>query len=92
MYYNVLQSNTRVYIMSTKSESLSLRLPLKTRQKLEQLAQSTGRSKSVLAVEALDQYLESEAWQIEAIKQGIASADAGELIDIDEVEAKWMNK
>lgn len=78
--------------MSTKSESLSLRLPLKTRQKLEQLAQSTGRSKSVLAVEALDQYLESEAWQIEAIKQGIASADAGELIDIDEVEAKWMNK
>jgi RHH-type transcriptional regulator, rel operon repressor / antitoxin RelB len=76
----------------TKSESMSLRLPLETKQKLEQLAKATGRNKTSLAIEALDEYINQQSWQIQMIQEGIAVADDGQLVSMEEVEAKWMNK
>ena len=39
--------------------------------------------------DALWQYLDSNEWQIQAIQQGIADADAGRFIDHDELKGKW---
>ncbi|EGR4262109.1 ribbon-helix-helix protein, CopG family [Vibrio cholerae] len=43
---------------------MSVRLPDEVEQQLGQLAQSTGRTKSWLANQAIQDYLAREAWQI----------------------------
>ncbi|WP_417489391.1 CopG family ribbon-helix-helix protein [Maricaulis sp.] len=59
---------------------ISISLDEATGEKLDALAQSQGRSRSWLVRDAIEQYLENEARIIEAIKVGIADADAGNLV------------
>ena len=59
-----------------------------TAEKLVSLAQSQGRSRSQIVRDAIDQYLESDAWITAAIEVGIADADAGNLIPHEEVMAE----
>ncbi|MDR1167624.1 MAG: ribbon-helix-helix protein, CopG family [Heliobacteriaceae bacterium] len=74
------------------SEQFSLRIPQNTKSKLEELAKATGRSKSYLAVEAIDKYLEHEAWMIRAVQEGLKAADNGELVPLEEVKSYWENR
>jgi predicted transcriptional regulator len=67
---------------------LTLRVSAKTKRQLEKLAAATNRSKSFLAAEALERYLELEAWQIKEIKQALAEADAGEFALLKDLELK----
>ena len=66
---------------------LTLRVPVAVRDKLDQLADATHRSKSFLAGEAIQRYLELEAWQIGEIQQAIAEADAGDFASEEDVTA-----
>jgi predicted transcriptional regulator len=62
------------------------------------LADALDRSRNYLVNLALTEYLETHAWQIEKITQGISAADRGELVahedimremeDLIEVKAK----
>lgn len=70
---------------------LTLRVSTKTKGLLEKLAEATHRSKSFLAAEAIDRYLEAEAWQIKEIKQALKEADAGDFVSDKEL-AKAMKK
>ena len=68
------------------------RLDPETKGKLEMLAKTTARSKSFLVSEAVRAYVKEQAWQIEAIKEGIVQADAGNFASNDEVKStlsKW---
>jgi RHH-type rel operon transcriptional repressor/antitoxin RelB len=58
------------------SAILTLRLNSETKNKLDQLAIATHRSKSFLAAEAINRYLEFESWQISEIESSIKEADA----------------
>lgn len=74
------------------SEVLTLRLPSRLSAKLAKLAKSTDRSRSRLASDAIEHYLELNAWQVEAINEGIAAADAGQVVpheDIKRVLRAW---
>ena len=71
--------------MTTATKMLNVRLPVSTYSRLSELTNSTGRSKTFLAVEALDAYLEQQAWQIAEIKAGLAEADRGEFATEEEV-------
>jgi len=62
-----------------ESTVLTLRLNLDTKDKLDKLASATHRSKSFLAAEAINRYLEIEAWQISEIEQALVEADAGDF-------------
>ncbi|MGD9581315.1 MAG: CopG family ribbon-helix-helix protein [Vampirovibrionia bacterium] len=73
-------------------ESFSLRLPEETRSKLEQISSATGRTKSFIAIEAINNYCDLQAWQIAAIQEGIKQADEGKLIDHEDLMAKWKSK
>jgi predicted transcriptional regulator len=53
---------------------------------LEKLAEDTDRSESMLAVEAIERYLEVEDWQVKEIKQAIIEADAGDFVSEKELE------
>jgi predicted transcriptional regulator len=70
--------------------TLTVRVPTGTKKRLEALAKDTKRSKSFLAAEAISNYLEIEAWQIQQIKEGIADADAGRMIPHEEVRG-WID-
>ena len=59
------------------------------KRRLDELASATKRSKSALAAEAIAAYLDLNAGQIDAINQGLAAADRGELIADQDIE-DWV--
>lgn len=48
-------------------------------ERLAALAQITRRSKSFLAAQAIEEFLNVQEWQVEAIKEGIAATERGDL-------------
>jgi len=65
---------------------LTLTVSAKTKNLLEKLAEDTDRSESMLAVEAIERYLEVEDWRVKEIKQAIIEADAGDFVSEKELE------
>ena len=59
--------------------TMTVRLSQSVHGQLEQLARSTGRSRSFLAAEAIATYVELNRWQVAGIEAAIAEADAGAL-------------
>jgi RHH-type transcriptional regulator, rel operon repressor / antitoxin RelB len=55
------------------STTFTVRVDAEAKERLERLA--TGRSRSFVAAEAINQYLEVNEWQVAGIKQAIASLD-----------------
>ena len=75
-----------------KTNTISARLDPGTAKKLEMLAKATARSKSFLIAEAIETYVEDQAWQIGAIKEGIKEADRDKFATDREVSKtfkKW---
>ena len=68
---------------------MSFRLPDEVDQQLGQLAQSTGRTKSWLANQAIQDYLAREAWQIAQIEAALSEADAGDFVPEMEMVTKF---
>lgn len=60
-------------------------------KRLEHLAKSTKRTKSALASEAIEEFLTVQEWHIQAIKEGIATANAGKVVSHKEAIAE-LNK
>lgn len=73
-----------------KSTTFTVRVETGVRKRLERLAKSTGRSRSFLAAEAINEYLETNEWQVAGIKRAIASLDRGEGIPHDSVK-DWVD-
>ena len=72
------------------SSTFPIRVDKAAKKRLEKLARNTGRSRSFLAAEAINEYLDVNEWQVAAIRQAIESADRGEFIPHDQVTA-WVN-
>lgn len=71
--------------MATLEKTLNIRISPDLHHTLSLLTKATGRSKSYLAVEALEQYLSEQSWQIEDIKAGIREANNREFASPEEV-------
>ena len=72
--------------------TFTVRVDSGVKKRLERLAKSTGRSRSFLAAEAINEYLEVNEWQMDGIQRAIASLDRGEGIPHDSVKdwiASW---
>lgn len=67
------------------TEAFTVRAESDIVHQLDHLAGSLDRSRNYLVNQALKEYLQQHAWQIEKISQGIAAADRGELVDHDDV-------
>jgi predicted transcriptional regulator len=67
------------------TSAFTLRLSDATLQALDQLAEKTERSRSWLAVRAIEDYIAVNAWQIAKTEAGIAAADRGEFAGDDDV-------
>ncbi len=68
---------------------LTVQVDPETKARLEALAESTGRSPSNLAADAIEEYLKINDWQVAGIKAAIASLDRGEAVAHLEVK-DWV--
>lgn len=74
------------------SSTMTIRLDDEVKDRLHRLADSTHRSKSFLAAEAVRVYVETNEWQIAEIGAALLEADAGDFAIDDEMAAfakKW---
>lgn len=74
-----------------ETSTITVRLNAELKGKLEQLAESTQRSKSWLAAEAIAAYVEQQVWQIEQIQEALEQAEQPETqwIEHDQVSS-WL--
>jgi RHH-type transcriptional regulator, rel operon repressor / antitoxin RelB len=72
------------------STTFTVRVEPEVKKRLEKLAKSTGRTRSFLAAEALNEYLDVNEWQVAGVKRAIASLDRGEGVSHQEVK-NWVN-
>ena len=72
-----------------RSTTLTVRIDTGVKKRLERLAKSTGRARSFLAAEAINEYLEINEWQVAGIKRAMAALDRGEGIAHDQVK-DWV--
>jgi predicted transcriptional regulator len=74
------------------STTMTIRLEDEVRDRLDQLAEATQRSKSFLAAEAIRAFVETNEWQIGEIRAALREADAGDFAsdkDVAELSRKW---
>jgi predicted transcriptional regulator len=88
--YGVYNVYTRRLPMA--SPVLSFRVEEGLAQQLDLLAAATDRDRQYHLKRALVRYVEAESWHLQAISEGIADADAGNLTDLDAVKAKWAKR
>lgn len=69
---------------------MQIELQTETASRLSELAQSTGQSEAFLVELAVSQFVEVAQWQLDAIDEGIAAADAGRMVEGAQVRA-WID-
>ncbi len=76
-----------------QTNTMTIRLPRESMDRLEILAKATERSRAYLAAKAIDRYLDTEEWQIQAIQEAVEEADSSgaKFLEHDEV-VKRMKK
>ena len=74
---------------NAKTRAISLRIQTEKIRRLERLAEATDRPRSWHLEQALDAYLERQAWQIAHIEEGVADADAGRTVPHERIR-EWL--
>ena len=74
---------------------VTLRLDPKLKNRLDRLAESTSRSRSFVATEAIREYVDLNEWQIEETKKAIVEADRGDFAtdkEVERIKNKWKRR
>jgi len=66
---------------------VSARVSAEVAERLAALAATTHRSKSFLAAQAIEEFLNVQEWQVAAIREGLAAARKGEVRSHEEAIA-----
>ena len=74
------------------SSLISVRVSPDIAERLQRLGQLTNRSKSYLAAEALEEYLDLHEWQVQAIQEGIEEVNRGEVLSLEAVKQEWKQR
>lgn len=74
------------------STTLTIRLESDLKDRLDDLANATNRSKSFLAAEAIQEFVDLNEWQLQEIKAALAEADAGDFaseVELRQTLGQW---
>lgn len=71
------------------TETLSIRIDPETKRRLDALSKRSKRSKSNLAIAAINAYIDLETSHLSEIEAGIADVDAGREVSHEKVAA-WL--
>ena len=69
--------------------TFTIRVPADLKRRLDRLARAADRSRSWLAADALQHYVEDQQWQLAEIEAGLKDAESGRVVSNDEVE-RWL--
>ncbi len=75
-----------------QTTTMTIRLNPELKARLDKLSETTHRSKSFLAAEAVREFIELNEWQIQEIDAAVKEADAGDFASNEEIHAvftKW---
>ena len=75
--------------MAAQTTTMTVRVPVPVKRRLDRLAKATDRTASWLAADALAAYVDLHDWQVAAIEEGIADAEAGRVVEHERVAA-WL--
>ena len=67
--------------------AFTVRLSDELADKLDQLAGKMDRSRAYMAVKAIEDFVEREAWQLNEIEAGLAEAHSGDFASASEMVA-----
>ncbi len=73
--------------MSSRAASEPITIRTSKVAEIDALASAMDRSRNYIVNQAIEQYLEANAWQMERIKDGVAAAREGRVTPADEVFA-----
>ena len=68
--------------------TMTIRVPIETKERLDRLSQNTRRSRSFLAAEAVTRYVETEADIVDGIMRGIEDMKAGRTVSHEDAMAE----
>jgi RHH-type transcriptional regulator, rel operon repressor / antitoxin RelB len=71
---------------------ITIRIDPEVKKKLTKMARATARTRSFLVADAIQEYLNVNEWQLEAIQEGVRQADEGLLVPHEEVRKRWEAK
>ncbi|MEQ1949236.1 MAG: CopG family transcriptional regulator [Bryobacteraceae bacterium] len=60
-----------------KKSTMTVRIPSRTKQALDEIAEVLDRDRTYVVNEALTAYVDIHDWQCQHIRQGLRDADAG---------------
>lgn len=66
-------------------------VPVQLETRLTVLARNTGRTADILLCEAIERFADEEERFLEAVEEGIAAAERGELTETEEV-LRWLEE
>jgi predicted transcriptional regulator len=93
---NTYNCNANMWSQKMAGSTITIRTDPEISAKIAALAQAMDRSRNWVIEEALKQYIETQAWQIEGIKQAQASVARGEGVSfedaMEEIEALIKEK
>lgn len=78
-----------------ETTTLHFRVPPEVKDRLAKLSEATGLTMTTLAIDALNAYLDEQAWQIAEIKAAVEEADRTDPADFiphDEVMRQMVAK
>ncbi|MCH7487808.1 MAG: CopG family ribbon-helix-helix protein [Proteobacteria bacterium] len=73
------------------NKPLSFRVDPKKARAIDELAKATDRPRSWHLEQALDAYLEAQAWQVKHVQEGLKELQAGESVAHEDVAA-WLSR
>jgi len=68
---------------------VSIRTSSKLLGQFNAIAEATGRTRSFLINQAMEEYITREEWQIVEIRKGLEEADAGNFVPDAEMQTFW---
>lgn len=74
------------------TEPITIRTSKETVDEIDALAAAMDRSRNYVINQALQQYLEANAWQVQRIEEGLAAAREGRIRPAEEVFAEIAAK
>jgi predicted transcriptional regulator len=75
----------------SETRAISFRIPAEKVDALERLAAATDRPRSWHIEQALDSYLDVQAWQTAQIEKSMAEMDAGKGIPHEEIKKELLD-
>ncbi|MBU8543850.1 MULTISPECIES: CopG family ribbon-helix-helix protein [Roseomonadaceae] len=83
---------TRDHVMPQRAASEPITIRTTKVAEIDALAVAMDRSRDDIVNQAIEQYLEANAWQMERIEEGLAAARGGKVVPAEDVFAGIATK